>query len=423
MKRVQKLTALISVALSTLSAGSAIAATDAEIVNAIEKGLDRLHSTQTAGGYWNYGGYEPAATGAAAYAMLTQQNHWGANAAAYQADVDKAMTYLLNNASLVNVSARNDGVNICPGGGSCNGIYWDANGGEDSYTTGLIAPAIALYAAKVGGASTATSGPLVGKSWAEVAQGITNTWSASQSTANQGNKIGGWRYGLNDGYDSDMSTTQWGIISLVYGQSQGAVTPAIVTTDLAKWLATAQLPGGGGAGCYSPDNPICDHSDTGGLLLGLNLIGKNTSDPAVQKALAFLNANWQVGANGTWYGNFGHPYAMWSVYKGLETTIGLGDTTNILNLLPGNCGNDRGADCNWWQDFNEWLVSNQNGDGSWNGYGYWTGDLATAFYLPILGGTVLPPNPTPNPEPGTLALMLAGLAGSAVLVKRRANKG
>ena len=87
-----------------------------------------------------------------------------------------------------------------------------------------------------------TTGPLAGLKWSEIAQGITNLWAASQSTANQGNRIGGWRYVLGPGvYDSDMSTTQWGIISLIYDQSLGATTPAIVKTDLAKWLAVAQL--------------------------------------------------------------------------------------------------------------------------------------------------------------------------------------
>ena len=104
------------------------------------------------------------------------------------------------------------------------------------------------------------------------------------------------------------------------------------------------------------------------------------------------------------------------MYKGLETTIGLGNMTAITNLLPGNCGNDRGTDCNWWQDYNEWLVSNQQGDGHWVGYSYWGDPLATAFYLPILGGTEIP---TPNPEPGTLVLLAGALLGLVPLARKR----
>ena len=409
----KKLALAVTLACAAWGSNTAMAATDAEIVAAIEAGLGYLSTTQQAGGYWNYGGYEPAVTGAAAYAMLTQQSHWGANAATYQAQVDKAVGYLLSTASTTTVSTRNDGVNIC-GGGSCTAVYWNAANNEDSYTTGLIAPAIALYAKSNPGAVATTTGPLANMTWKDIAQGITNTWAASQSTANQGALIGGWRYGLNDGYDSDMSTTQWGIISLIYDQTLGAVTPGITKTDLAKWLNFAQ-DHNSGAGCYQgPNSGLCDHSDTGGLLLGLDLVGGPASD--VNKALGFLNTNWQQGASGTWYGNFGHPYATWSVYKGLETTIGLGNTTAITNLQPGNCGNDRGADCNWWQDYNEWLVSNQQGDGHWVGYDYWGDPLATAFYLPILGGTVIP---TPNPEPGTLVLLAGALLGLVPLARKR----
>jgi hypothetical protein len=95
-------------------------------------------------------------------------------------------------------------------------------------------------------------------------------------------------------------------------------------------------------GCYQgPGSGLCDHADTGGLLVGLGLIGKPVSDGAVQKALSFVNSNWRDAGSG-WYGNFGHPYAMWSIYKGLETNIGLTDTATITNLRPGDCGGDRG---------------------------------------------------------------------------------
>ncbi|MGZ5186468.1 MAG: PEP-CTERM sorting domain-containing protein [Caldimonas sp.] len=411
-------TAAIVCALAAGYASSAIAATATEINTAIGKGLGYLSSTQAAGGYWNYGGYEPAATGAAAYAMLSQQSQWGANAAVYQAQVDKAMTYLLANATKQVVSTRNDGANICPGGsGSCAGVYWQAAGNENTYTTGLIAPAIALYAKSNPSAVATASGPLAGMTWGQIAQGITNSYSASQSTANQGvNLRGGWRY--YDGlpyYDSDMSTTQWAAVSMVYDQSLGASTPSIVKTDLPNFLAFTQSPSG--AGCYQgPGSGICDHSDTGGLLLSLSFLGKTSADPAEQAALGFLNAHWGEGANSTWAGNFGHPYAMWSVYKGLETSIGLSDTTHITNLV--GCGAlDAGVTCNWWQDYNNWLVGNQQASGGWGGYAYWTDPLATSFYLPILAGTQIPTPPIPEPE--TYALMLAGLATLASIARRR----
>jgi hypothetical protein len=377
---------------------TAIAATEAEKQTAIENGLAYLASIQQPGGYWNYGGYEQAATGAAAFTFLSQKNKWGANAAQYQTAVDNAISYLLNNASTNTVSTRNDGVNICPGGsGSCTGIYW-YGAGESTYTTGLVAPAIAAYGSSLGANVVATSsGPLAGMTWGQIAQGITNEFAASQSTSINGNRDGGWRYYIPGNGDSDMSTTQWAVISMIYDQTLGAITPQSVKDELKIWLAAVQVNGQGGAACYQPDYLLCDHADTGGLLLSLILVGDTLSDPAVQAALGFLNTNWTQTANSTWYGNFGHPYAMWSVYKGLETTIGLKDNTYITNLLttcgaPGNLpGNPPGSvPCNWWEDYNEWLVRNQNLDGSWTGYDYWTDPLSTAFDINILGATLIP---------------------------------
>ena len=39
---------------------------------------------------------------------------------------------------------------LCVIGGSCTGVYW-YGAGETTYTTGLIAPAIAEYATRFGG--------------------------------------------------------------------------------------------------------------------------------------------------------------------------------------------------------------------------------------------------------------------------------
>ena len=425
---------------------TAMAATEQQKLDAIIDGLDNLVATQQAGGYWNYGGYEPAATGAALQALMSRKDkYWSSgDAVAYQAAADKAVAYLLSIATLTPVNTRNDGVNICPGGsGNCNGIFWNAAGNEDSYTTGLVASGLDTYALvdHKSNMEATPIGPLAGLKWSEIAQGITNLWSASQSTANQGNRIGGWRYALGSpSYDSDMSTTQWGIISLIYDQSLGATTPAIVKTDLAKWLAFAQDPVSG-AGCYQgPTSGICDHSDTGGLLLGLNLVGKPNTDTAVQNALAFLNNNWQQTANNTWYGNFGHPYAMWGVYKGLEVTIGLKNgqpgslPAVITNLRPGTCGAPNlpgippdAANCNWWEDYNEWLVQNQNADGSWAGYQYWDGPLATAFNVSIKGATKIPVPPqvprSAAPAVSHLMLLVLGLSLSLAGALRIARHG
>ena len=67
------LACLVMIPLSTTQA---LAASQAQINAAIDSGLANLSGQQTPSGYWNYGGYEQAATGAAVYAMLSQKIRW-----------------------------------------------------------------------------------------------------------------------------------------------------------------------------------------------------------------------------------------------------------------------------------------------------------------------------------------------------------
>lgn len=395
MKKYVRLVLGIVLACITLTAAGT-AATEQDKMTAIQNGLANLATLQQPDGSWSYGGYEQAATAAALLAFTSQIKNWpAADHAAYQVVVNNAVAYLLANASTITVSTRDDGVNICPGGsGSCTGVYW-YGAGESTYTTGLVASGLGIYAAGNAGAVATTSGPLAGMTWTQIAQGITNVFAASQASAIDGNRDGGWRYFIPGNGDADSSTTQWAVLSLIFDESLGATTPGTVKDHLKNWLAVAQA--ADGSGCYQPGS-FCDNSDTGSVLLGLDFVGNPLSNAAVQSALGFLNSAWPTLANNTWFGDFGHPYAMWSDYKALEVIINLTDTTYITNLFT-DCGYGRGhapgnppgsVPCNWWEDYNEWLVLNQAGDGSWPGYAYWTPPLSTAWDISILGAALIP---------------------------------
>jgi WD40 repeat protein len=381
----------------SVSIRTAKAATEAEKVAAIQKGLAYLYNTQQPEGYWNSSGDEQAATGAAAFAFLSQEDKWGDNAAQYLLAVDKAMAHLVSTANIVNVGTRKDGINVCPGGAAaCKGVYWFGNS-KSTYATGLIAPAVAAYGLKIGAKVVATSsGPLAGMTWAEIAQGITNSFAASQSLGGNGNREGGWgSYILGNG-NSDHASTHWAVTSLIYDETLGAVTPEVVKSELRVWLDAA--PNAANGVCFQAENEQCSRAAAGSWWLAMKFVGSDLTESQVQAALNFLNVNWQSTANQLSKGNFGHPYAMLTAYKGLDATIGVADTAHISNLLTGcraarrdNSEVSSGkASCTWSEDYSQWLITNQKADGSWGGDSTWNEPFATAFYVNILGTSRIP---------------------------------
>jgi hypothetical protein len=294
-----------------------------------------------------------------------------------------------------------------------------------------VAAALDTYALTKGVGNVATaSGPLAGLTWTQVAQGITNAYAAGQATIKDVTDYGepangGWRYTIPSNDGSDMSTAQWGALAAGYDESVNAVTPSNLKPALQQWLAFDSL---SGAACYEGGTTTCGigptNSENGAWLVANSYAGGNS--PA--GVIAFLNTNWNTTANGTWYGNFGHTYAMWSTYKGLESAIGLSDQTHISNLKT-NCGapnNLPGSGvCNWWEDYNEWLVNvtTRSTDGSGNLY--WQGDtdesgwqdpLSTAVFTAIIGAAALPNTITQTTPASVPAISRWGLVALGILL-------
>jgi hypothetical protein len=377
---------------------TARAATDSEKQAAIRKGLAYLYKMQQAEGFWSYSGYERSTTGAATFALLSQQNNWESQAAPYQTAVDKAISYLLKEASVTDVGLRDDGAYVCPNGeATCRAVAWyDSH--DSIYTTGFVAPAIAIYGLKAGsGAVATTSGPLAGMTWAEVAQGITNAYAASQSASNSGNPGGAWRRTAPGSARPDGWTTQPAVISFLYDQLLGAVTPLIVKNGLKGWLTSVEDASGNVCYAKSGAEP-CELSNVGEWLLAAGASGNGVPEAQVDAVLAGLNHAWPSTVDNAGRGNFGHPYTMWTVYSSLDGAIGLRDSTHINNFLT-DCGasaNSRPSSlpgqvaCTWVEDYDQWLVKEQQPDGSWTGRSYWTGPMATALYVNILGAVEIP---------------------------------
>jgi hypothetical protein len=279
-------------------------------------------------------------------------------------------------------------------------------------------PALARYAQKIYGLDKDVTVPGFAApiTYRELLQRATDTfiWGQSWSGAAQG----GWRY--YPGYNqSDNSTAQWPVVAMAFTKGlAGSVVPQSTRDALKIWIDYIQNDTNGGSGYTDPSGgsgiPITP-SKTGGLLVEMDFAGGGGNEA---KALEFLNTNWQTTANG-WLGNFDHPYAMWSIYKGLESTIGLDDTTVITNLHPNPGGLDPDQTWNWWEDYCHSIVNSRNASGYWPGYWYWDPILATAWNINILNATAVPPPPAP--VPGSVVLLGSGLLG-LVAIRRKFKK-
>ena len=416
MKRMTRMATVIAVACATLSA-PAFAATEAEKQTAIQKGLEWMKNNQQADGSWNYGDVygNTAATGAALLAFQEQKAKSGGwFGADYSAVVAKGYEYLMSKAQDVSIGAQTYGNPDTNGNGTGVKFVLGGANGRDTYVTGLVLPALAKYGNLN---DTITVGSQAGRTYAAVIQDTVDYFAWGQNDGGYGR--GAWRYYANSG-DSDNSTAQWPVVGMLYAQAAGATVPAFVKTEMRTWIDYIQNPNGGSG--YDSPGYLVNESKTGGLLVEMAFAGydgyKAGDTLGKQQALDFLDAHWQTTANATWDGNFGHPYAMWGVYKGLQLTIGLGDTTEITNLhAPGAL--DPGDVWNWWEDYTNYLVGSQSGDGSWPGYpSNWPAVLATPWYINILNATEIDDGGD-VPEPGTLMLLGAGLLGGPAIRRRR----
>jgi len=441
MKPLNKLTAVAAVGLATLHAGSVMASTEAQKQAAIDAGLAWLAASQGANGSWCQSGYCAADT-AAALLAFTEQSYkpLGWNGPNYSMNVSKALDFLFLDAGTMPIpNDRGDGYNANISG-SGNGYLW--GGGESTYVSGLVLPALVRATAGVNGLTpssviSSSNAAVDGKTYAQVIQDTVDMFANGQSNVNSaaaaGNPgfRGGWRYTPSTG-QSDGSTAQWPAIGLLFAeQVPGVTVPQFVKDELTYWIDYIQCSSNGGSGYTVPcggDGIPVNESKTGGLLVEMAFTGYSGSISGVGDlsnqagALTFLNANWTNGASG-WDGNMGQPYAMWSVYKGLDSTIGLtgSQINNFYYTGAAQIKDDPNDPWNWWEDYSQYLVNTQSGDGSWPGDFVWPQDLATAWNVNILNATQIGPGPDPNPtpEPATLSLLGLALAGLAASVRRK----
>jgi hypothetical protein len=282
------------------------------------------------------------------------------------------LDYILANARSIaigpqphgNPDSNANGIGIC---------WWDEGITREVYETGMIMQTLVASSTPE---RIVTVGPFAGMTYRQVMQDVVD-WAAFGQT-DSGSGQGGWRYYANQG-SSDNSTAQWPVLGLVAAEQWGIFAPSFVKTELRIWTNYIQNANGGSG--YDSPGYLVNESKTGGLLVQMHYLGDDATTPRAQAALGYLNTTWNSPLN-FWDGNRGHPYAMFSIFKGLELT-GVATIPNAPATPETPAGD-------WFGDYADLLVNSQNADGSWNGYFDWNTWLSTGWYVVILQATVFP---------------------------------
>jgi hypothetical protein len=389
-----------------------MAATEAEKQQAIDDGLAWLATEQQGDGRWIYDNSwgDVAATGAVLLAFV-EEGHTPTSGTTYSANVASGLDWIWQN-GIQSVPISNQPAGDPDSNG--NGIGYKFNTVAsaqiyDLYNTGIVLPTLAK-AGPTGTAISSTGSLVDGKTYGQVIQDTVDFLAYAQNEP--GNQYdGGWRYTANYP-NSDNSVSQWPALALLYAEGAGQATPSWVQSELKQWLQYSQNDTSGGAGYTDPFSTTSLR--TGSWLVQAEYAG-NLSAAEINAAVDYIDNNWNDGSN------FGELYGMWAVYKGLEAAIGIDNETAITNLLTGDCGGDvdnPDHGCNWWEDMNEWLVSNQDAAGFWSQGGRGSAVMKTAWGVNILQAVEIPDNGG-VPVPGTLALLAGGLLGGVWVRRRR----
>jgi|GEM_PF-2071231 len=261
-------------------------------------------------------------------------------------------------------------VTITDGDTNGNGIgiscYWAWD--QEIYEAGMAMMAI-VSSDTPGYEALAGPAGVIGRTLRDIVQDMADFLAFAQNDS--GFHEGGWRYHRNFG-ESDNSCTQWPVLAMDSAEAKWGITiPGFVRTRLEGWLNRTQ--NANGAFGYQSEDDCLNIAKTAGTgITGLLFCGVPRADDRVQRAIEFVDTDWNND-------NFGNGYAMYAVMKAF--------CVEFLNeeVIPGDGIDDH----NWWQEYADALIPGgtwgQQADGRWNAMDWAQCDeLTTAWMIMIL---------------------------------------
>ena len=384
MKKHKILSIVVALALLvTMATVPALAATEEDIEQSIQKGLDWLVPQQNADGSWGTGD-EVARTGLAVVKLEDRGYELATDNTDIDGPFDTDYEYSQN---------VTNGLNYIFGQASepAVGIICFAQGSfYETYSTGIAMMAIA--ASREPDRVVPVLGSAVdGWTYQQVVQANVAYFAAAQNPPD-----GGWGYQAVS-QPSDNSNTGYAALGLRYAEDFGCVIPPAVKEGLSNWIDYIQCKVAGsnygGSGYMGPSDWV-NLLKTGNLLFEMAFVGDNTTTPRTI-AIDYIVRHWNdANTDPGWKGPAGgnpHCQAAYCLMKGLES---------MVIIEPEDLG---GID--WFEEMSSALVGSQNANGSWPAETWGDSMLATEWALIALERVV--PNRPPDcsgayAEPGCL---------------------
>jgi hypothetical protein len=389
----------IIVALLVMTAVPVNAATPEEIGASIDDGIAYLVSAQHPDGSWGDAGSDQYGTTGLVLVKLQDRAFELGYDGPFDPDyplktnVENGLNYMLTYATTVSISTQ------VHGDPDTNGNTIGVSVGGRNYDTAILA--MALAAGRDPSRVVPAGKPLAGWTYGAVLQDVTD-WLAYGQTDN-GNGRGGWYYSAsNGGSSADQSNAGYVQLALMYAQDPfygyECDIPAFVEDELNFWIDYIQNDIDGDANGYDGGSAYSDgwgteywinSLKTGTLLTQMAFVGDDSSDARVQEALNYIGRHWTENWEQGWGMDGMVEYqSAYCLMKGFEAI----DTP--MNGVPGVA--------DWYQDFANAILDEQNPDGSWpsspayvwpgNSPSHWVSpELSTAWALLTLERFAPPP--------------------------------
>ena len=273
------------------------------------------------------------------------------------------------------------------------GVYFaDSPGSHPTYTTGITLMALKASGTpnRVNEGGIDVDGAGGADTYQEIAQDAVDYLAYGQGDL--GLDEGGWSYTHLDDAGSDWMTdnsnTGYAVLGLAAAEGFGCTVPSWVRTELYPWVMNMQDPVNGdpndGGSWYRPDWTWVNTLKTGNLIFEMTFLGVPQDSAPFMDAMDYIERHWQDTDYDPGWG-YGLAQsarqAMYCLMKGLEYS-----QIEYIDL-----DGDTVPEHDWYQEFADVLIAQQEDDGSWSTSTWGNPILDTCWALLTLERVIPPP--------------------------------